>query len=215
MSKWVDLVDNSADLVIQRIKLMAQIDKHNPEIKKCATFNTLKEKYPVEHKEIYLAIIQKYLTKKKISLKVKIGDKKYEFPIETCMKSKPELKKLYNQEVSLWFRQDEKGKPLGFMKSLDSNINSNYFREFKVDLKASTKPEEQTTEVVTPPPVLPRLEMSSKYIAKEYAKIENDTDSGLDKEQKLMAKNAIKECSMKLLEIQGSKISWNKIRQMK
>lgn len=215
IGKWFDLNEKSQDLQSQKIELAKQLDDFEPKLKNCSTFGQVKTAFPEIFIKLYAGFIMKYLEKNKISLKnVKIGDKTYDLGIEDCMKSKPELKKEYNLEVSDFFRGSTA--PLGFMRNIDTNVKENW-ADFRADLKAVNSPEIEKVEVEVESNkvTLQAYEQVAKALAQQHKTLGNKAKSGkVSPQDALTAQSKIKKLANEMLEMDNSKITFEDLIKM-
>ncbi len=215
IGKWFDLNEKSQDLQSQKIEQAKMLDDFEPKLKNCSTFGQVKTAFPEIWEKLYIGFIMKYLEKNKISLKdVKIKDETYTFPIETCLKSKPELKKEYNLEVSDFFRGSTA--PLGFMRNLDTQVKESW-ADFRADLKAVNSPEVEKVEVEVESNkvTLQAFEQVAKALAQQHKTLGNKSKSGkVSPQDALTAQSKIKKLAVEMLEVDNSKMKFDDLIKM-
>jgi len=215
IGKWLDLSNKADSIANEKVAQAKLLDDLEPMLKNCSTFGGVKTRFKDIHKQLYLGFITKYIQDKNIKLtKVKIADVIYNFTVEDCLLSMPELKKEYNVDVANFFRSSKS--PLGFMRNLDTHVKEKW-ADFRADLQTAGSPIEEVVTVIeedTNKITLKPLEQVAKALAQQYKTLGNKAGKDISKQDVIQPREELKALAEKNLERESSKYSFKDIQNM-
>ena len=215
IGKWLDLSNKADSIANEKVAQAKLLDDLEPMLKNCSTFGGVKTRFEDIHKQLYLGFITKYIQEKNIKLtKVKIADVVYNFTVEDCLLSMPELKKEYNVDVANFFRSSKS--PLGFMRNLDTHVKEKW-ADFRADLQIAGNPVEEVVTVIeedTNKITLKPLEQVAKALAQQYKTLGNKAGKDISKQDVIQPREELKALAEKNLERESSKYSFKDIQNM-